>query len=69
MMSNAIKDLSMSFLSPIDFEVEWHNSQSRHIVTYKSLLIDTRKYKAFVLTRMLENPHNSKRLDWVTILA
>ena len=28
MMSNAIKDLSESYSSPIDFEMEWHNSRS-----------------------------------------
>ena len=27
MMSNAIKDLSVSSSSPISFEVEWHSSQ------------------------------------------
>ena len=27
MMSNAIKDLSVSSLSPIGFEMEWHNSR------------------------------------------
>jgi len=27
-MSNAIKDLNVSFSSAIDFEVEWHNSWS-----------------------------------------
>jgi len=27
-MSNAIKDLSVSFSSPIGFEVEWHSSRS-----------------------------------------
>ena len=26
-MSNTIKDLSVSFSSPIDFEVEWHSSR------------------------------------------
>ena len=27
-MSNAIKDLSVFFSSPFDFEVEWHSSWS-----------------------------------------
>ena len=27
-MSNVIKDLSVSFSSPIGFEIEWHSSRS-----------------------------------------
>jgi len=33
-MSNAIKNLSLSSLSPIGFEVEWHSSQSNKFDTW-----------------------------------
>ena len=38
-MCNVIKDFSVSFLSPISFEVEWHSLRSnRHNVRYFKFL-------------------------------
>ena len=44
MMSNAIKDLSMSFSSPIDFEVEWHSSRSDKWYQNQGYEFKSRKY-------------------------